>query len=164
MDLEGENMRLLIQRSTEPVPYRGAYFRLAATEGESARGAVVLPPLLDGGDEAEALARLLGLALALGDPPGGPPIRQYWLQADGSIRGKANSELGARQAAEAERLARRVRSEWDRFLANALARLRGEPRGDAHFRYPAEDWDVERPAVQVTAWPPLEGERLPTLE
>lgn len=157
-------MRLLIQRSPEPVPYRGAYFRIAGSEGGPARGSLVLAPSSPRAADEEVLARLLGLALALGDPAGGPPIRQFWLQEDLHFAGKRDSDLAPAHAARAERLARRVQEEWSRFLGSALARLRGEPRGDAHFRFPEDGWSAERPAVLVTAWPPLPGEALPELE
>lgn len=158
-------MRLLLQRSPDPVPYRGAYFRIHEGEGAPARGGIVLPPASAHEDDDNALALLLGLAIALGDPPaGGSPIRQYWLDSEGRLTGRTGSELASGHVAAAERVAERLRTEWTRFLTNALARLRGEPRGDEHFRYPAGEWDRDRAAVLVTRWPPLSGERLPPLE
>lgn len=156
-------MRFLIQRSPEPVPYRGAYFRIAGAPGEPARVSVVLAPPAEGVDDSEVLTRLLGLTLALGDPEGGPPIRQFWLEEDFRVAGRMDSELAPAHASRAEELAHLVRTEWDRFLGSALARLRGEPRGDAHFRFPDPGWSPERPAVEVTAWPPLPGVPLPEL-
>lgn len=158
-------MRVQIQRAPDPVPYRGAYVRLGPEAGEPARCALVLPAAgADGEGDREALQRLLGLLLALGDAQeGGAPIRQHWLGEDGEIEGKRETPLAPRQAAEARRLADRVRREWPRFVDNALARLRGEPRGDAHFRDPEGGWSAERAAVEVTAWPPLPGEELPPL-
>lgn len=157
-------MRLLLQRSIEPVPYLGAFFRIAGTEADPARASLVLSPDPGEPGDEEVLARLLGLALALGDPVGGPPIRQFWLEEDLRFAGRMESPLAPATAGRAEALARRVREEWRRFLGNALARLRGETRGDAHFRFPGGAWSPERPAVLVTAWPPLPGEALPELD
>ena len=53
-------MRLLIQRSPDPVPYRGAYFRISADAEQPTRGSVVLAPAAEWGDDAPALALLLG--------------------------------------------------------------------------------------------------------
>lgn len=154
-------MRLLIQRSPEPVPYRGAYFRISATGEEPARGSIVLPP---GGDDPEGLALLLGLVVTLGDAPaGGTPIRQFWLGDDLRLEGKMGSEVASRHAEAAEWVAARIHSEWERFLGSAFARLRGEARGDAHFAFPGGAWDPERPGVRVTSWPPLPGAALPPL-
>ncbi|HEU0055376.1 MAG TPA: hypothetical protein VFQ39_19445 [Longimicrobium sp.] len=158
-------MRLVIQRSPDPVPYRGAYFRIAPEGGNPSRASVVLAPPGDRGDDANALAHLLALAVVLGDAPaGGAPISQHWLEEDGKIEGKLGSPLSPRHTERARTLAARIAGEWDRFLAAAFARLRGEARGDAHFRFPDGGWSAEQPSVLVTAWPPLEGETLPTLE
>ncbi len=157
-------MRLLIQRSPDPVPYLGAYFRIARSEGEPSRGSLLLAPSSSSVPDEEVLARLLGLAFVLGDPTGGPPIRQFWLEEGLRFAGKMDSDLAPAHAKRAEALARRLGEAWDRFLDNALARLEGEPRGDAHFRFPGGDWSAERPAVLVTAWPPLGGVALPELE
>lgn len=157
-------MRLLIQRASEPIPYRGAHFRIAPRAGEPARSAVVLPAA-PGVDDRDVLALLLGLVLSLGDPPGGgAPIRQYWLSATGALEGKLGTELPAGRVATAERLGGRIRDEWDRFLSNALLRLAGEERGSAHFVFPEGGWDAERATVRVLTWPPLPGEALPELE
>lgn len=157
-------MRLHIQRASEPLPYRGAYFRIAPEGGEPARSAIVLPAVREDDDQG-ALALLLGLALSLGDPPGGgAPIRQYWLSATGALEGKLGTELPAARAASAERLAGRIQGEWRRFLSNALLRLAGEERGSAHFAFPEGGWDAERATVRVLTWPPLPGEALPELE
>ena len=154
-------MRFTVQRAPEEAPYAAAYFRIRGTGAMPARGSVVLSP----GAGAAELARMLGLVVALGEGSGGSaPIRQLWLQADGRIEGKMGSDLAARHAAEAERLAGRIRGEWATFLDKALARLRGEEVGGAHFRFPEPDWDPERPAVLVRRWPPLDGESLPVLE
>lgn len=157
-------MRLHIQRASEPLPYLGAYFRIAPEGGKPARSAIVLPPARDG-DERDVLALLLGLAISLGDPPGGgAPIRQYWLSATGALEGKLGTELPTARAASAERLAGRIRDEWERFVSNALLRLGGEERGSAHFALPEGGWDAERATVRVLTWPPLPGEALPDLE
>lgn len=154
-------MRFSVQRTREEAPYAAAYFRIQGQGAEPSRGSVVLSP---GAGPAE-LARMLGLVLALGEGSGGSaPIRQLWLQADGRIQGKMGSDLSARHADEAERLTERVRGEWAVFVDKALARLRGEEVGGAHFRFPEPSWDPEQPAVLVTRWPPLEGESLPVLE
>jgi hypothetical protein len=158
-------MRLVIQRSPDPVPYRGAYFRITGAEGEPGRAGLVLAPAQEGEQDRDTLARLLGLALALGDAgEGGAPIRQIWLDEESAFQGKMGSGISPRHAAEAERLAQRVQREWGRFLDNALYRLRGEARGDAHFRFPDEGWSAEQPATRVIRWPPLPGEQLPELE
>ena len=158
-------MVLLIQRSPDPVPYRGAYFRISGVDAHPTRGSVVLPPQEAFGDDTEGLSLLLGLAIALGEAGTGTvPIRQHWLSADLRLEGKMGTEIAARQAEEANRLATRIRADWDRFLANGLARLRGEERGSAHFRFPGDGWAADRPGVLVTAWPPLPGESLPFLE
>lgn len=158
-------MYLLLQRSPDPVPYRGAYFRIAPSDGRLARGSIILPRAAVRSEDAEGLALLIGLAIALGDPPGGgTPIRQHWLREDLRLEGKMGSEISPRHAAEAARVAARVGTDWERFLGSAFARLRGERRGDAHFRFPGGTWDAERPATFVAAWPPLPGEVLPTLE
>ncbi len=158
-------MLLLLQRSPDPVPYRGAYFRIAGSGGDPARGSVVLPPAEVRGEDAPALALLLGLVIVLGDPrAGGAPIRQHWLSDELRLEGKLGSEISPRHADEADRLARRIVEEWSRFLRAAFARLAGEPRGDAHFRFPAEGWSAERPATRIVAWPPLGDESLPPLE
>jgi hypothetical protein len=158
-------MRLSLHRSPDPVPYRGAYFRIAPEGGRPARATVVLAPSGTRGDDAEALALLLGLALALGDVQhGGAPISQHWLADDGAFEGKLGSALSPRHAERAKSLAARISAEWRRFMAGAFARLRGEERGDAHFRWPDAGWDAESPTVLVTAWPPLEGEAFPALE
>ena len=159
-------MRLLIQRSLDPVPYRGAYFRISADAEHPTRGSVVLAPPAEWGDDASALALLLGLALALGKPAGagGAPIRQYWLSPDLQLEGKMGSEASPRIAAEVHRLGARVEKEWDRFLGNVFARLRGHTRGDQHLAYADAGWDADQPAVRVTAWPPLTGETLPPLQ
>jgi hypothetical protein len=158
-------MRLVLQRSPDPVPYRGAFFRIAPAGGEPARASVVLAPPEARGDDREALALLLGLVVALGEGrPGGAPISQHWLSDDLRLEGKLGSELAPRHDAEARRVAARIGAEWERFLANAFARLAGEARGDAHFRFPPQGWSADEPAVVVIAWPPLDGEALPPLE
>jgi hypothetical protein len=158
-------MVLMIQRSPDPVPYRGAYFRISAADSSPTRGSVVLPPQEVFGDDTEGLSLLLGLAIVLGEPRmGTAPIRQHWLSADLRLEGKMGAEIAAPQAEAASEIATRIRVDWHRFLANALARLSGEERGSAHFRFPADGWDVDRPAILVTAWPPLAGQPLPPLE
>lgn len=149
-------MKVVIQRSTEPVPYRGAFFRVA---GEEARAGLTLAP----GAGGDTLALLLALTLVFGNA-GGPAIRQYWVGEDGEVEGKMATELAPRHAGEVRRVAERVRAEWDRFIASALARLDGEERGSAHFAWPPGGWSADRPAVAVTRWPPLEGEVLPVVE
>lgn len=157
-------MRLLIQRAFEPVPYRGAHFRISPGGGEPARSAIVLQPAPEH-DDRDVLALLFGLAVSLRDPPGGgAPIRQYWLSTDGVLEGKIGAELPPARAATAGRLAERILREWERFLSNALLRLAGEERGSAHFAFPEAGWDPERAAVRVLTWPPLPGEVLPELE
>jgi hypothetical protein len=37
------------------------------------------------------------------------------------------------------------------------------PYRGAYFRFPDPGWSPERPAVEVTAWPPLPGAPLPEL-
>ena len=158
-------MRLVIQRSPDPVPYRGAYFRISPPEEAPARASVVLGPAGDADADREALALLLGLAIALGEGrPGGAPISQHWLTDALAFEGKMGSELAPRHDEEARRVAVRVGAEWERFLGSALARLAGEARGDAHFRFAPEGWSPDAPAAIVAAWPPLEGEVLPPLE
>jgi hypothetical protein len=158
-------MYLLFQRSPDPVPYRGAYFRISPEGGDPARGSIGLPPETPTESGEKELALLLGLVLALGDAPaGGAPIRQFWLNEELGFEGKMGSNLAPHHAREAHRLAERIRAEWPRFLGSAIARLRGESRGDSHFRYPDGAWDRDHPAVLVTAWPPLPGEPLPPLE
>lgn len=157
-------MQLTLQRSPDETPYLGAFFRIAGEAGEPARGGIVLAP--SAGDRERDLAvlsRMLGLAIALGGAEGGAPIRQYWLAPDGRLQGKLGSEIAPYHAGEAERLGERLRAEWDRFLGKALSRLEGEPRGDAHFRFPAGGWDPDAPSVRIVAWPPLPGEALPPL-
>ena len=159
-------MLLLLQRPVDAVPFRGAYFRIAPQAGQPARGSVVLADREKAGGDVTPLAMLLGLVITLGDPPaGGAPIRQHWLSEEMQLEGKMGTEISPRHAGEARRLAERIEAEWDRFLASALARLRGEERGDAHLRFfPQEGWDPEHPAARVVAWPPLPGESLPPLE
>lgn len=156
----------MLQRSPDSMPYRGTFFRIGGEGGEPTRGSIVLAPAEgDGAGDREVLARMLGLAIALGEGAGGgAPIRQYWLSPEGRLHGKLDSEVAPHHAAEAERLGGRLLAEWGRFLDSGLARLRGEPRGDAHFRFPDGGWDPDAPAVRITRWPPLPGEALPTLE
>lgn len=155
-------MRLTLQRLVEPVPYLGALVRVGGVAGEPGRcGALVAAG--EEGDEARVLALLLGLLLVLGEPPQGMPLRQHWVQAGLRVVGRMDSELAPRQAAAARRMGARVEAEWPRFVRNGLARLRGEARGDAHFRFSEGGWTEERPRVLVTAWPPLQGVPLPVL-
>lgn len=157
-------MYLIVQQSPDPVPYRGAYFRLASRDGLPSRGSVVLAPPEPTGDDLEALARLLGLAVALGEPgAGGTAIRQHWLTPELRLQGKLDSEISPRHAAEAERISARIETEWARFLGNCFARLRGESRGDSHLEYPGGVWNADQPTVRITAWPPLGGVVLPEL-
>ncbi len=159
-------MLLLLQRSAEAVAYRGAFFRISGGGAEPARASIVLPPDTPDADDAPSLALLLGLAIVLGEPAegAGAPIRQHWLSTEMQLQGKMGSEISPRHAAEAQRLAERIASEWARFLSNALARLAGAESGDAHFRFPPEGRGPAGPAVRVVAWPPLQGESLPSLD